>query len=383
MGSLSSQRVSDLLMDFGEQERNTFYRRWYKLIKEREYIALAITSLSSYSKQRDECEFGYNRDGEKLPQINLCMLFGEDSRLPIYQTTYTGSLGDVSTLQCTTAQFQSLFDDLRDVLVMDKGFYSASNIDYMLNQGIRFLLSVPFSNKFARQYVEDERLAIDTVENTIVTAGDPIRGVRRDLVWKDKVLHAHVFYDTVQGTKDRNDLFASIARLKTLVQSNAARKQDKDEIDRYLTVSDSEDGIAVTVRGEAVARALQTSGWFVLVSSEDESSQRAFDKYRLRDVVEKGFWKYKNGLGLERLRVHSDERAANKCFVAFVSLIISSHIRNIMRNNPRCDRLTVDRIFLSLAKIKSVVIGGRRILRPLTKQQKDLFQVFGVPLPVG
>jgi transposase len=48
--------------------------------------------------------------------------------------------------------------------------------------------------------------------------------------------------------------------------------------------------------------------------------------------VEKGFWKYKNSLGLERLRVHSDERAQNKTFIAFIALILASHVHNTMKN---------------------------------------------------
>jgi hypothetical protein len=45
--------------------------------------------------------WGYNRDGEKLPQVNLCMPLGEQSRLPVFQTLYNGSIKDVNTLKST------------------------------------------------------------------------------------------------------------------------------------------------------------------------------------------------------------------------------------------------------------------------------------------
>ena len=60
-----------------------------------QYVALDITSISSYSELIESCEWGYNRDHEDLPQINLCMLFGEDVRLPLYQASYSGSISDV------------------------------------------------------------------------------------------------------------------------------------------------------------------------------------------------------------------------------------------------------------------------------------------------
>jgi hypothetical protein len=123
VGKMSSQRISDLLTAFGEADRNSFYRTWCRHIQEREYVALDITSISSYSQMIPECEWGHNRDNEKLPQINLCMLFGENSRLPICQTNYSGSLGDVSTLENTIAEFNALLGPINAVIVMDKGIF--------------------------------------------------------------------------------------------------------------------------------------------------------------------------------------------------------------------------------------------------------------------
>jgi len=384
LGNMSSQRVSDLLSSFGEAERNEFYRAWYKVIKEREYIALDTTSISSYSQNRSDCEFGYNRDGEELAQTNLCMLFGEKSRLPIYQTSYSGSLGDLSTLECTTSRFQAMFGESDAMFIMDKGFYSKKNVDMLINKGVRFLISVPFSNGFARELIENERKSIDSLENIIITTSEPIRGVQRDFMWGNgHKIHACMFLNPEKALKDRNELFTLITKLKNIVVTGIEYGQYKTEIERYLIVENSENGCYIHVRDDVVTKTLETSGWFVLISNHIDNAQQAFDVYRMKDVVEKGFWKYKNNLGLNRLRVHSDEKAENKSFIAFIALILSSHIHNIMKDKQLYRRLTFDRLFLTLAKLKSVFIGGRQILRPLTKQQKDLFRAFEVPLPVG
>jgi len=292
-------------------------------------------------------------------------------------------LGDVSTLECTTAKFQAMFGENDAVFIMDKGFYSKKNVDMLLDKGVRFLVSVPFSNGFAHKLIESERKDIDRLENVIITSGDPIRGVHRDLVWGDHMLHAHIFFNPEKELKDRNELFTLIMKLKNAVITGIDYKHYKAEIERYLIVEKSENGCNIHIRDDVVARTLETSGWFILISNHIDSPQQAFDAYRMKDVVEKGFWKYKNNLGLDRLRVHSDERAENKSFVAFVALILSSYIHNTMKDEQLYGRLTFDRLFLTLAKLKSVFIKGHRILRPLTRQQKDLFELFGVPLPVG
>jgi len=74
VGSLSSQRISELLSRVTHGERQGFYQAWSRLRREQEYLALDITSLSFYSRLIEEVQWGYNRDGEELPQINLCAL---------------------------------------------------------------------------------------------------------------------------------------------------------------------------------------------------------------------------------------------------------------------------------------------------------------------
>ena len=71
---LSSQRISEIMSNLTNGERMHFYERWGEHRRENEYVALDITSISTYSELINEAEWGYNRDKEKLPQVNVCML---------------------------------------------------------------------------------------------------------------------------------------------------------------------------------------------------------------------------------------------------------------------------------------------------------------------
>ena len=87
-------------------------------------------------------EWGYNRDHEQLPQINLCLLMGARSRLPIYQTITSGSLKDVSTLKTTLAKMDAVTSGKPLLLVMDKGFFSAKNINDLWDHSLlRFIIA--------------------------------------------------------------------------------------------------------------------------------------------------------------------------------------------------------------------------------------------------
>jgi transposase len=387
---MSSQRISDLLMMFDSSQRNCFYRSWYNLIREKEYIALDITSVSSYSEQIHSCEWGYNRDGENLPQINICMLFGEDSQLPVYQTVYNGSLRDVSTLKCTISEFTALTGAYDIMTVMDKGFFSAKNVDMLLDesdgkQAYRFLMSVPFTCKFAKNQVESERKDIDKIENVILTGGPAIRGIHKVRAWGNGVkLHTHIFFNPEKAAKERNELFGYVASLAKKACNDPDNEKLAGEYKKYLIIRKSqqtESGVTVNIREDVVATELNTVGWFILLSNHIEDAQGAHDIYRMKDVVEKSFWKYKNSLGLDRLRVHSDDRMQNKVFVAFIALILASAIHETMRKENLFKRMTFDRLILTLAKLKSAIVNGATILQPVSKEQKEIFKVFGITSP--
>jgi len=389
-GSMSSQRVSDLLAAFGCQERNDFYKAWHGLIRSREYIALDITSVSSYSGQIGACEWGHNRDGEDLPQVNICMLFGEDSKLPVYQTVYSGSLTDVTTLRATIEEFAALVGKVDIMVVMDKGFFSIKNIKLLLNGDggkhlYRFLIGVPFTSDLAKELVERERMDIDSIENVVLTNGSPIRGKHKQCDWGCGVeLNTHVFYNPEKAVKDRNELFGYVTSLAREALVNPHNQKLLNEYLHYLNIAwlrDPGGTVKSAVNEGVVSRELATAGWFVLLSNHIYDPQAAHDIYRMKDVVEKSFTRYKNSLGLDRLRVHGDERMNNKIFVAFIALIITSAIHGTMKEKDLYKRMTFNKLILELAKLKSATVNGKVILRPITKVQGDIFKAFDIRLP--
>lgn len=74
--------VAGLLDEITRSEILTFLISWIKRFPREERMSLDITSISSYSRQIPEVTWGYNRDNEDLPQINLLMIVSQKSRLP-------------------------------------------------------------------------------------------------------------------------------------------------------------------------------------------------------------------------------------------------------------------------------------------------------------
>jgi transposase len=390
VSNLTSQRISDLLHKVTDSERSAFFTNWLLHRTEQEYLALDITSISSWSELIDDVEWGYNRDHEQLPQINLCMLMGESSKLPVFQTVYGGSLKDVSTLDTTLKHIISRTEGNKPILiVMDKGFYSKKNVDTLLKDGdkYRFIIPIPFSVQFAKDQVTGERENIDRVTNIIVSGKNSVRGVTKVCEWmkEKKKLFVHVYYNPLKAVKQKEELYSYVSQLASLAEEDRKKKKHQKEFKKYLNIRKSltsSRGYTVKIREDVLEKELETSGWLVMVSSHVADCKEALSIYRAKDVVEKGFMRLKNSIDLGRLRIHSQNSLQNKVFVGFLSLVLLAHMNKVMLYKELYEDMTLKEMLLILKKLRIQYINGHRILFPVTKEQKRILEAFSIPEPV-
>ncbi len=388
VGSMTSQRISELLISVTDKQKNDFYQHWYAVNSENECLALDITSASSYSELVDDVEWGYNSDHDNLPQVNICMLMGESRRLPIYQSMYSGSQKDVHTLTNTLTQFEAITGNRAITVVMDKGFFSTRNINYMLkdtgNGPVRFLISVPFTSAFAKKQVEGERKDIDSVENTIVINGNSMRAVTKERSWDTQnKLYTHIYYSAKKALGIREDLYATVADLRQKATEDPEKSLDDEECQKYLLIrkSDKQDnGYTVNIRTDVIEKCLQTAGWVVLISNDISDAKKAMSIYRDKDVVEKGFLRLKNSIDLGRLRVHSDKAVQGKFFIGFVASVIMSSINKVMTDKDLYRKYTMKELLRTLTKLRIQEINDHSIITPLTKEQRMIFESFGISM---
>jgi len=378
-GSMSSQRISELLIRITNSERMDFYEKWGNYRNEQEFFALDITSVSSYSEFINDVEWGYNRDKEKLPQINVCMLLGEESKLPVFQMVYSGSLSDVSTLKTTLKTASGL--NLNNLsIVMDKAFCSTKNITAMCSKDepVRFLTAMPFTHSFARNQVESEKKDIDRVDNTIIVGDDIFRGITKQRVWKKGItLFAHSFLNVTHAEHAKNRLYGHVTALKNAAVKNPEESLKSPEACKYLIIRKSgENSYTVNIRYDVVDSELATAGWLICVSNHIKTAQEAIEMYRAKDVVEKGFARLKNCLDCARLRVHSDMAMQNKIFIGFIALILTAHIHKVMLENDLYKTMSMKKLLKSLECLRVQLIKDNRILFPTTKLQNGILEAF-------
>jgi transposase len=382
---LSSQRISELLKEIGaqEQKRLAFSRSWAKHRAEQEYIAFDLTSISSYSQLVEAVEYGYNRDKEDLPQINLGMLFGQTSLLPVFYTLYQGSIRDVATLSNMLAFAEHL--DLRDVrYVMDKGFFSTRNVVQMLEKHLKFHISMPFTMSLAKNLVNSLETEITRTPHSFLVNGDVIYGMKSKVKIQEKPLNAHLIFDERKRLEGKEKFLKQLIEVETRI-GEGQDMEDHELVRRFkkfLRVTKSGKKVVIKRDEGKITEALRHKGYLIIISNCTSDPQEAIQLYRSKDAVERAFDNIKNELDMKRLRVHSDDAMRGRLFVAFVSLILYSWIDKKMREKNLYVSYTQEELFREMKRIKVVEMTEERILMTeLSKKQKDIFKALGIPVP--
>ena len=390
--SLTSQRISELLRDIGEASRDRidFFRLWVNMQRETNCIFYDITSLSSYSKTIDLVEWGYNRDKEKLPQINLGVIYGEPLSLPLFYSIYPGSIPDVSTLRNTLTLTAHM--GLKGVtFIMDKGFYSKHNLNEIKKAKMRLIIPYPETNKAALELIRKHSDDISSPLNTFRVNKDILFGT------KDKVSIGGATYDAFIYLDEKKKLDESDHFFRRLIDIEEKLKEldyeTKEDIENYLAdnlkgwrnyirISKKAEQFIIGRRANEINKTLERMGKFILLSNYRIAKEDVILLYRKKDAIEKYFDNMKNDLDVKRLGVHTTAAMEGRLFTCFISLILHSWLSRKMREQNLYKDYTVQEIIYELKKIKRIQLDERRtIITEISKKQRELFKYFNIDLP--
>ena len=120
---LSSQRVSELLERLQQDKINTFFKSWAGKHSKGGNLLFDLTGVNTYGKRNAYAEYGYNRDGENLEQINLTLLTSCGSELPIWYQMLQESMSDRVILDNVLSMMKKM-EVPKFTFVGDHGFYS-------------------------------------------------------------------------------------------------------------------------------------------------------------------------------------------------------------------------------------------------------------------
>jgi transposase len=367
--------------------RERFFRRWSQHgAGSNRFIIFDITSVSSYAQGTDMAERGYNRDHESPAQINLGVIYGEPSGLPLCYALYPGSIHDVSTLRNTVCELEILGED-KSLFVLDKGFYSQANLREM--REMNFIIPLPVRTCVYRELGASVRGIIRSAEYAIAHRKQVYYCMRKTIELAGSKLTAHIYLDERRQAHEREVFLRTLLETETLVASQGFTT--KAQIEEYLC--DQAPGMApyfttrkrgsgsILIRStEKIDTVLDGMGIFVLITNSDVSSKMILNYYRERDGVEKYFDSLKNNLYLKRLRVHSKHTLEGLLFIEFIAMILRSRMSVVLKQSALPSSLYIPELLSELRKLKQITFGKKRALTEVSKSQKDIFKAFEISL---
>jgi transposase len=369
---------SKLFASITKAERDDFFKRWIKDRSEREYIAYDITSISTYSENTEMAEWGYNRDNDNLPQVNLGMYYGVTTHMPIYYDLYSGSIPDKVYMEYMMESSKSL--GIKDVcFVIDRGFVMEGNLQYLYESGYPFITAMPGDRIDAMKIIDENRDNVRKSANRINEYG--IYGYQCPVNTSGIEVQAYIYFDTEKQAYDEKELFMRIERLQSELEKINRAKRVTKKYKEYFVVNDNAKGnLTFEQDTEKIDKKLSRAGFFILLSSKPGlSCVDALRVYRERDLIEKSFNHFKNHLDFRRMRTHWNKTMEGKMFVGFIALIMQSYIRRILKNDSQTKQLTFEKVLRELRKIKAVVMSDMtELLLPLTKLQKTILSVLDI-----
>lgn len=393
---IASPRSSEFFAAITDEQVSKFFRLQGKRRVEEEYWAYDSTSISSYSDTLAQIQYGKNKEDDRLPQLNLLLVFGEKSGIPFYYRKLAGNIPDSKTVK-------HLLEDL-DILgfgkakfVMDRGFYSEDNINGLYRKHVKFLVGVRLSLKFIKSNLDDvydDIRMFNNYDDSIATYGTTVssewdyiqmRPYKGDVIKDKRRIYIHYYYSIEKGADDEQAFDKRIAGLHKELLDNKLVESHKKAYEQFFEVKATpKHGRQVSYKEDAIKKARRYFGYFALITNEKMDAFTALHLYRMKDVVEKAFGNIKERLNMRRLLVSSEKGLDGKIFTEFVALILVSYLDHKMKESGLYNSYTMQTL-LDKLDVLECFEDTKHSLRigELLNKQAEIYKALGIAVPTS
>ena len=398
-----SQRMSEITRTIGEATgcmEDFFTLRARR--SEGSNFLYDITSQSTYSEPMGMAEWGKDRDGESLKQMNIGLVTN-DLGDPIAFDLFPGSIADMTTLKGFVSDMKARVPGC--TLVMDRGFENAGNVAEMMSSGIDFVMPCTVASKAVKKLLTDfapdvtgpgyDRIhdghvySVCERELGIVGVGDGFSYVTDDDPLFDSSVHrvhAYACFDSKKRSDDEQELKkALMAKMKELEGrrfDDPAKSFNREAgwLSKYLEYTVDDEGLMrLSYRNNAMTFFRNRAGMFVMITPNMDWDT-VMTSYDVRNNVEMAFDIFRSELDGRRGRTGDPVRARGRLFIKFLALMIRVRMQRIVSGSG-IKGLTVENMLLSAGTYKMIDDRGMLVRTERTKRVREIFALFGVVDP--
>lgn len=371
------------------------------------FYDLTTITTEGKTEQVDEIrQYGLSKDGGIARQVMLGVVQTAEG-LPIYHEVFDGNTGETKTLLPTIQKVLKRYPVKRVVLVADRGLLSLDNLEALEaidieGQPLEFILAVP-----GRRYHEFDDIL--TQFEQAHSSDDTGAEITTEYPWNNRRLIIAHRPDTAKEQGLKRD--QQIAGLEAEADRLVSKLDSQDEGKRYRGKKLSDGGVmarfykAVTqahlsriirvdlksktftydIDQVALERARRADGKLILVTNlPDHTAAQIVSRYKSLADIERGFRVLKSEIEIAPVFHRKPERIKAHALICFIALILYRVLR--MRLKAGDSPYSPERLLEIMNKIQYHQVRLHRKqtasgLSVMTPEQKDLFEVIGLPIP--
>ena len=385
---LSSQYLSTLLVKIGQDAIPfRFFQDLVADLSPQTTLFYDITSLSSYTSAIQFFEYGHNRDGYHLPQVNLSLIVDKDRGIPLLYDLYPGSIVDVSTLKNTLEKLRVL-GITRSTLIMDRGFCSGANLTALVKSQVSFIMPASRIFKSVKQTLSRLRRTITRSQNLHLFKEKAVFVEPVELMIEGVSFSGYGYYSPQREQDERERFYRKLRETIDYLETIELKPHQKPRqvfekyagiYASYLSWKAVDGKLHIAVREKAVTQRVHKMGLALLLYRGEFTWDECLSLYRSRNLVERSFDVLKNDLELLPLNVKRRESLCGLLFVSFLSLLVRMHIQKQLQTTGVVKKCSLERVFLVLENIRWLMLpGGKELITEIGKKQRTILDAFAI-----
>ena len=292
-------------------------------------IVYDLSAIRYYGKENDLAEYGhYYRSNGENREINFVLAVTRDSGIPVHHRIMPGNIVSVSAINNLVMELKD-FGIHSVMIVMDRGFYSESNMKELANH--RIITSVP-GTLSVYTYLLKRSSGIENSRNYMQYGGDTIF---HKSFMIDKMRYI-VYYSAKRKAESIESFYSRLSeaenRLKGMMAVKFNSRNDMIRsvtesvrgVGRYISLKFSGSTFTYSLKHRTIQSHTSRMGFFILLTNTMISEEEILQIYRRKDVVEKAFMHSKSVM--EPLYAHTEEGTRARVFLSILGYAIIAMI---------------------------------------------------------
>jgi len=337
---ISKNSISRLLLELG-RDRESIVDFFKEFNREGDKIIFDGTDLISNSRNMDYPKLSKTKKGGFDFVINTMFVFSVKSQLPIYYRLLPGNIKDVKSFKLSLLE-----SDITDALiVLDKGFYSETNINSLESEGLDFLISLRRTSTLI-DYTSFETAAKDSLNGFFKYDGK--------IIW-------HQTIETEKGM------------VHTFLNDELKAEESKDYLNRIETHPEK-------YSIEGFHQNVKKFGTLSILSNTDNSAKKIYEFYKNRNQVELMIDAFKNLVSADSSYMQNEFSLEAWMFINYIALHWYYVLLKKLKSSKLNNKFSPMDLIKFLKEVKKVKLNGRWFDAEVTAKNIEIINRLNIPI---